>query len=70
MKINKEKIYQKFEDIKESLQQLDKVRGITLEGFLQNSLLVSPDGEVIAEGISIRIKAPILLHMPCCGIIP
>ncbi len=58
MKINNEKIYQKFEDIKESLQQLDKVRGITLEDFLQNSLLVSPDGEVIAEGISICIKAP------------
>lgn len=36
MKIDKEKIYQKLEDINESLKQLDKVRGITLEDFLQN----------------------------------
>lgn len=36
MRIDKEKIYKKFEDIRESLQQLDKVRGIILEEFLQN----------------------------------
>lgn len=36
MRIDKEKIYQKFEDIRDSLQQLDKVKGITLEEFLQN----------------------------------
>ena len=36
MRIDKEKIYRKFEDIKESLQQLDKVKGISLEEFLQS----------------------------------
>lgn len=36
MRIDKEKIYQKFEDIRESLEQLEKVKGITLEEFLQN----------------------------------